>query len=536
MSSNERSKAALRGSERSPVVGASETVQAAGPERLEISIILRPNQDTLQSLTLLSDDLCRSSLRGRSHLSHEEFAARSYGSNEKDIQLVADFAKDKGIDISISSSRRTALLSGSAGHLSELFGVKLRRYTHPITRRSFRGRAGSIHVPSELVEVVRAVLGFDDRPQARTHFRPLLPGQAAISSYTPREVAKLYQFPLTLDGTGQSIGIIELGGGYVQSDLDTYFSDLGINVPNIVSVSVDGATNSPTGDPSGPDGEVMLDIEVAGSIAPAAQITVYFAPNTDKGFLDAVTTAIHDSQNKPSVISVSWGSAENTWTSQAMGAFNQAFQDSSTLGITVCAASGDGGSSDGESDGLAHVDFPSSAPYVLGCGGTRLSSNGKVITSEVVWNDQSLGGGATGGGVSNVFQLPNWQADSDVPPSANPGGRVGRGVPDVSGNADPATGYVVRVDGQATVFGGTSAVAPLWASLFTLINQKLQQPVGYANRFFYEKLVTTTSNKIRERGFDDITQGNNGAYQARVGWDACTGLGSPDGSKLIAAI
>ncbi len=536
MSTNERKRTALRGSEKSPLAGASEIGPVDYSEKLEISIILRPNQDTFQSLTRLSDELSRSPPRGRSHLSHEEFEARSYGANEKDIQLVRDYAKDNGIDISTSSSRRTALLSSSVGHLSELFGVELKRYKHPSTWRSFRGRAGPIQVPSEFAQVVRAVLGFDDRPQARTHFRPLLPGQAAISSYTPREIAKLYQFPLTLDGKGQSIGIIELGGGYAQSDIDSYFANLGINVPNIVSVSVDGATNSPTGDPSGPDGEVMLDIEVAGSIAPGAQITVYFAPNTDKGFLDAVITAIHDSQNKPSVISISWGSAENTWTLQAMEAFNQAFQDSSTLGITACAASGDGGSSDGESDGLAHVDFPSSSSYVLGCGGTRLSSNGKVITSEVVWNDQSLGGGATGGGVSSVFNLPEWQANSNVPPSVNPGARVGRGVPDVSGNADPATGYVVRVDGQTTVYGGTSAVAPLWASLLTLINQKLGQPVGYANRFFYEKLVTTTSNKIRERGFDDITQGNNGAYQARVGWDACTGLGSPYGSKLISAI
>ena len=216
-----------------------------------------------------------------------------------------------------------------------------------------------------------------------------------------------------------------------------------------------------------------------------------------------------------------------------MQAFNQAFQDSTTLGITVCAASGDSGSSDGETDGLSHVDFPASSPYVLGCGGTRLNSRSGAITSEVVWNDQSMGGGATGGGVSDFFPLPSWQASSSVPPSANPGGHVGRGVPDVCADADPATGYVVRVDGQSTVFGGTSAVAPLWASLLVLINQKLGRQVGYVNPFFYEKLVTQSSASVKEQGFDDITQGNNGAYGARSGWDACTGLGSPDGLKLL---
>jgi len=399
----------------------------------------------------------------------------------------------------------------------------------------FRGRAGPVYTPTELSELVHAVLGLDNRPQARTHFRPLLPGQATVSSYTPPQLAKIYDFPQQLDGTGQSIALIELGGGFNQSDIDSYFAGLGIKPPKVVAVSVDGATNAPTGDPAGPDGEIMLDIEVAGSVAPGAQITVYFAPNTDKGFLDAITTAVHDAQNKPSVISISWGSAESTWTSQAMQSFNQAFQDASTMGITVCVASGDSGSSDGETDGLAHVDFPASAPYALGCGGTRINSNAGAITSEVVWNDQSIGGGATGGGVSDVFPLPAWQTNAGVPPSANPGGQAGRGVPDVSGDADPATGYAVRVDGQSTVYGGTSAVAPLWASLFALLNQKLGSPVGYVNTFFYDKLVFRSSSGVKEQGFDDITQGNNGVYKAGLGWDPCTGLGSPDGSKLLGA-
>ncbi|MDG6923169.1 MAG: S8/S53 family peptidase, partial [Nitrososphaerota archaeon] len=517
-------------------LGAVEIGPVDPHETIELAIVLRPNPESIQSLKQLVNDLAsKKSVIERSYISRLEFANRSFGSSESDLQLVRQFASDNGLEILSSSPRRTALVSGEIGQLTELFGVEMRRYRHP-AKIEFRGRIGPISVPMELGDVVRAVLGFDNRPQARTHFRPLLPGQATVSSYTPIQLAKLYSFPTGVDGSGQSIGIIELGGGFVQSDLDTYFSGLGMNTPKIAAVSVDGGSNAPTGDPSGPDGEVMLDIEVAGNIAPASQITVYFAPNTDKGFLDAVITAMHDQQNKPSVISISWGSAEDTWTSQALQAFNQAFQDSSTLGVTFCAAAGDSGSSDGQTDGLAHVDFPASSPFVLGCGGTRLMSNSERITSEVVWNDESIGGGATGGGVSSVFSLPAWQQIIGVPPSANPGGQIGRGVPDVSGDADPATGYEVRVDGQDTVFGGTSAVAPLWSSLLILLAQSLGKPLGFVNPILYDKLVTIQSGLEIEKGFDDITQGNNGAYKAGRGWDACTGLGSPEGQSLLAAL
>src|SRR5208282_3178381 len=139
----------------------------------------------------------------------------------------------------------------------------------------------------------------------------------------------------------------------------TYFKSLNIKEPQVISVSVDGGKNSP-GDPNGPDGEVMLDIEVAGAIAPGAKIVVYFAPNTDQGFLDAITTAVHGSANQPSVISISWGQAESQWTSQALTNFDDAFQAAAAIGVTVCVASGDNGSSDGVNDGSNHVDFPAS--------------------------------------------------------------------------------------------------------------------------------------------------------------------------------
>jgi len=277
---------------------------------------------------------------------------------------------------------------------------------------------------------------------------------------------------------------------------------------------------------------VMLDIEVAGAIAPAAKIVVYFAPNTDQGFLDAITTAVHDSTNQPSVISISWGSAESNWTAQAMTNFDEAFQSAAAMGVTVCVASGDNGSSDGVNDGNNHVDFPASDPFVLGCGGTTLQASNEQIVNETVWNDQSSGGGATGGGVSDVFALPSWQNGFDVPePTVQAGGR---GVPDVSGDADPNTGYNILVDGESGVFGGTSAVAPLWAGLVARLNQQLAnqqtgKSIGFLNPLIYTQAV-------EGEGFHDVTEGSNGAFSAGPGWDACTGLGSPDGVPLGTAL
>ena len=209
-----------------------------------------------------------------------------------------------------------------------------------------------------------------------------------------------------------------------------------------------------------------------------------------------------------------------------MQAMDQAFQAAAALGITVCCAAGDRGSGDGVKDGKAHVDFPASSPYVLACGGTRLESTNNTVTREVVWNDGP--DSATGGGISDVFGLPTWQANAGVPPSINDQ-HVGRGVPDVAGNADPQTGYKVHVDGQDTVIGGTSAVAPLWAGLIALINQQRGQPLGYLNPI----LCQHYPQLVQARALRSVTSGTNGGYSAGPGWNACTGLGTPDGTRLL---
>ncbi|MBV9761105.1 MAG: S8 family serine peptidase [Acidobacteriaceae bacterium] len=499
----------LQGSLREHPIGSLPAGPPAPDEIVQLTLILRrrgaaPDPDSL----------------GR-HLSHCELAGR-HGADPADLQVVQDFVDAHHWSIvSIDEAARSVIVSGWLGDLANAFlaDVELRRLGEKI----FRSRQGSLHIPASLDGRVVAVLGFDQRPAAATRhtFRPRA---SQSTSYTPPQVAQLYNFPPST-GEGQTIALIELGGGFADSDLQTYWQQLGINNVSVSAVSVDGASNAPTGDPDGPDGEVVLDIEVAGGVAPGANIAVYFGPNTDQGFLDAINAAIHDTVRKPSVISISWGSAESEWTPQAMNAFNAALHDAALLGISVCVASGDNGSSDGETDGGVHVDFPASSPWALACGGTRLvGSNGK-IKSETVWND-GANGGATGGGVSSHFSKPKYQAAIDVPKPTGTVNPDGRGVPDVAGVADPDTGYTILVDGQQGVVGGTSAVAPLWAGLIALLNQQLGKNLGWFHPSLYGTLT-------RQKALRDITSGNNGAYKAAAGWDPCTGLGSPNGQAIL---
>jgi kumamolisin len=387
----------------------------------------------------------------------------------------------------------------------------------------YRARSGPLTVPAELADVVTGVFGIDDRPQAHPHLRRVK--AQADTSYTPVQVAEAYAFPAGAGGQGQTVGILELGGGFSTEDLSTYFAGLKLSTPSVTAVSVDGGENTP-GQDSNADGEVMLDIEVVGATANQASIAVYFAPNTDQGFIDALSTAVHDTTHSPSVISVSWGQSEDSYSAQTRDQMEQILTEAAALGVTVTVASGDNGSADSVTDGKQHVDFPAAAPHALACGGTSLQASGVKITRETTWNDGN-GGGATGGGVSRRFPLPSYQDQAKVPDNVD-SKAPGRGVPDVSGNADPATGYQIRVDGAEQIIGGTSAVAPLWAGLVARLNQELGAPVGFLQPRLYTLLGTSA--------FHDVTQGNNGAYKAGPGWDACTGLGTPDGAQLASSL
>jgi kumamolisin len=508
----------LPGSERAP----APDVTAVGPvdpdSPIAVTLVLRRRAEVPEEALT-------------SPISPAEFAAK-YGADPADLDLVTQTLSSLGVAIvEADAASRRIRISGPASLLGQIFGTEIEQVSssNPVGGRiEHRHRSGGLSVPGAISGVVTAILGLDDRPQTVPRFQ-IARSMALTTSYTPIELGKIYNFPEGTDGSGQSIAIIELGGGFDQADLDTYFSSLGITGPQVTAVGVDGATNVPGQDPDGADGEVLLDIEVAGALAPKASIVVYFAPNTDAGFIDAISHAAHANPT-PAAISISWGQCEDDWTQQARTAFDEALTDAAVLGVTVTVAAGDDGSTDRAADGKVHVDFPAASPHALACGGTRLQadpSTGKV-TSETVWNN-GVGAGATGGGVSRTFGLPSWQATVGV---SSVGGRSGRGVPDVAGVADPQTGYRIRVDGRDIVIGGTSAVSPLWAALIARLVQATGRKLGLVQPALYG---ATTAGQVPP-GFRDVTQGNNGAYQAAPGWDPCTGLGVPDGAQLLAAL
>ena len=518
----ESDRVVLAGSERAAFPGARTIGPVHDDEPVRVTVVLRRRAE-------LPADV----LGGKRRLSRHELRS-AHGADPDEVRRVADALEAAGAQVvERDPGSRRVVAVGPAGALSRFFGTTLTEVesTSPVTGElvHHRQRTGPLTLPAELAGAVTAVLGLDDRPQARPHLRLAKP-EAVSASFTPDQVAALYDFPPGTDGTGQVVAVVELGGGLSQTDLATFFSGLGIAVPSVQAVSVDGASTTAGTQPDS-DIEVALDVEVIGAVAPAASQVVYFAPNTDAGFHDALAEALQ-ADPTPVAVSVSWGESEDSWSSQGRSALEEACSDAVALGVTVTVAAGDSGSSDGVSDGQAHVDFPASSPYVLGCGGTRLDASAStgVIASEIVWDDLPSGG-ATGGGVSDVYPLPAWQeAASEVKRAGT--GAAGRGVPDVAGDASPETGYQIVSGGTDQVVGGTSAVAPLWAALAA----RLAQSLGHAPGWLPPAIYTGVAPGVAAPGFRDITSGNNSAYLAGPGWDACTGLGSPVGTTILARI
>jgi kumamolisin len=534
-------------SERHLPAGAEVAGDINPDEKLGVTVYVRPRPGHPE----LPDPETIDPLQAQP-VSDEDFAS-AYGADQADIDKVVRFARRHKLTVKDSDPlKRSVMLEGSAASLQAAFGVQLKRYRRGA--EEFRGRVGPVNVPEDLHDVIESVFGLDDRrvgqPRLRRSWR--LPSRVTLSTahatglppntYLPPAVANMYRFPPGTDGSGECVAILNFNepdnhGGYSAEALAVYFEQvLGIPVPDISDVVVHGQGNDPGSDdgsdPWDTSGEVMLDVQMVGGCAPKAKIIMYFTQFTEQGWVDAINAIITDTANRPTVISVSYGNPEDdprsAWTAAAIQKVNEAFRAAAARGITICCAAGDDGSRDQAGDGFAHADFPASSPYVLGCGGTRVIAPNGVIVQEVVWNDGP--GSATGGGVSKLFPLPSYQRFAGVPPSVNPDHRTGRGVPDVSGVADPETGVVIMtLDGQhLAVIGGTSATAPMWSALIARLNQAVQRPLGFANPTIYRLLHYGVLR--------DITQGTNGAYHAGPGWDACTGVGSPDGVNLLAAI
>jgi kumamolisin len=488
---------------------ATRTGDVAPDEQIEISLYLKAREETSHALQ-----------------SRAAMAAQRATSHKGDIETVEAFAKSAGLKVTeVEPARRLIKLAGSAATMQKVFQTKLGHYQDG--KQQFRGRSGMLHLPEDLVPIVEAVLGLDTRPAAQTRLVKYPEADAAAASnFLPNQVAALYGVPAGLDGAGECIALIELGGGFNKADTAAAFQAMGIAAPEVVAVLVDGGVNKPKPD-DGADGEVALDIQVAGGVAHGAKIAVYFTPNTDAGFVDAVSGAAHDATNKPSVMSISWGGPENGWSAQGLAAMTSALKDAASLGVSVFVAAGDNLATDGVTDGKAHVDFPASSPWAIGCGGTFITAKDGRLAKEVVWNRGTSG---TGGGISDVYPVPAFQKNAKLPANYN-GGGSGRGVPDVACVADPNSGYVIVVNGQQEVVGGTSAAAPFWGGLAALINQKAGKPAGFFLPFLYENTALLR----------DITHGDNKpagsgiGYAAGPGWDACTGLGTPHGAAIINA-
>jgi kumamolisin len=552
---------AIPGSRRPSIPEAKLLGKSNPAQRITVSIYARQNPNppaaTLSSIGALSTELPGK----RRYLNKDEFNS-VYGADPADLEKIAAWAKANKLDVlETSVPMRRVQVQGTIEDVEKAFSIELNEYEHPQDGK-FRGREGEVHVPSELFGIVEGVFGLDTRRvgHSRRRFAPgrtisldtlkAKPANPFPGAFFPPQVAQLYNYPSNVDGSKQNIAIFAFNGapspdprgGYSLPALKTYFEHvLGGKTPVIKDVVVQGPGNDPGPDTQSSDqqgdstGEVMLDMCVVGSVAPGANIFMYFTEFTSQGWVDALHQAMAD-ENGISVISISYGNPEDdpsgAWSKMGVRVVNQAFQAAVAKGITICCASGDDGSSDQVGKG-AHVDFPASSPYVLGVGGTKLvaaSGAPPTIAQETVWNEQMQDEGAGGGGVSSVFTKPSYQSGVNVPPSANPPHKIGRGVPDVSAVADPETGVVVmHIDGKhLESIGGTSASAPLWSSLIARLNQGLGANCGFLNPVLYTKCATGVLR--------DITIGNNGAYSAAPGWDACTGLGSPDGQRLLHAL
>ena len=560
MAKNADTHRILKGSELKPAPGTRSRGRVDPTEAVRITLCLRrrPDQPSPPDHThwMATPPL------NRKFLSTEEFAAK-HGASHADLAAVTRFARDNGLEVvETSVPGRTVVLSGSVGKFSHIFGMTLKHYESDFG--AYRGHEGPIRVPNAIADAVTAVFGLDNRRMGARHNSGADPSGAAETN--PINVAQLYNFPTPADASGQVIGVIEFSGtvppaaGWTQSDIDnTLLTQFGlpksttpIDVP--VTGSNSGGVNPDT------DGEVTLDICVAAAVAPGSTIRVYWGTDqTSPSDWVAVLNAIlsEPAATLPQAVTNSWVLifGDDFLSASQADEVSKKFQDLATIGVTMFSASGDDGARAGGRDGKQHVQYPGSDPWLTSCGGTTISTTPSYV--EWVWNDFNpnfpVQPQATGGGVSAVFtgSLPPWQEGVNVPVSMRDGTTIGRGVPDVAGNASVVSGYPIIVDSKLQRLCGTSAAAPLYAELMALITKRLGGRVGFLNPTLYA-FRDTVCRDVNDLLFAGSPQDNGvpawtnpntetlypavTGYPSGPGWDACTGLGVIDGGALLAAL
>lgn len=452
------------------------------------------------------------------------------------LQAVEDFANAYSLDIVNKKNReRWVSLRGTVENVENALDISIRKFY--LQGNPYYFHKGEVAVPKALNGLVEAVTGINQEPIKCEKIFPdekkLKEAQLKGLAVMPQDYAKLYNFPENLDGTGQCIGLISLGGGYKDTCLESYFEKINIPLPGISWVSVDEAQNDPMQNLFY-DYEVYMDIEIAAALAPGAKIVMYFAPNTAAGVIKAIKKAVYDSENNPGIISMSWGCLENVFSTIEKRALNHVLMEAAAKNVTVIVSSGDHGSSGTNSPDGLNVQIPAANPYVLAVGGTEVHAQGGAILDEKVWEQTlSLAGktatAASGGGFSSFWPIPRYQLDNIIREDYK---QTTRGLPDVAANASTYPGIYLHVHESEQISMGTSAAAPLWAALIARINQYLNSlglpNAGFLNPYLYQREISPA--------FNQITEGSNGAYEADQGWDPCTGLGTPNGQVLMKKI
>jgi kumamolisin len=467
-------------------------------------------------------------------LDHDEFEYQ-FGATAQDIDIVTSWATANNLVI-VEASQGGAFIKvqGTTVQFNALFGITLQTVTND--DKVYFTHTGNITIPAEISNAVTSVFGLDNSLSFKfdAHQDPSLEQSSSSSPY-PNELSQGYVFPAdpattaAEQGKGACVAILELGGGWTTQNLTSTFSQISFAAPTVYNVSVDGGANDGGADANA-SGEVMLDIWCVGAVAPQAIQVTYFAPNTFQGFIDTITAVAIDTTYNPSVLSISWGTTDTNWTSGQRASFETALASCVAKGITVIVAAGDYGVKAVSGGTDYTVQYPASSPYVICAGGTVVTLNSSyAITAETPWGT-SGGTFAGGGGVSSLFSVPSWQTGFSS--KTYPGGTVatltGRGIPDVSAMATGYSFYYTSSNTFGSGFVGTSAVAPLLAGLVARINQLSGNRIGLANATWYANRTTA---------FNDITSGDNHGgntvgYQATTGWDAATGIGSPNGPAL----